>query len=182
MPNKFDNRFGDNHKDEWLTPKFITDGLGPFDLDPCSPVNRPWDTAARHYTIVDNGLIQQWQGRVWLNPPYGDETPKWIEKLAHHGNGIALIFNRTETDYWENLIWKYANGILFIFGRLSFYNASGGLGPGNSGAGSALVAFGDDNVERIRISGINGALIKSSGQGIWVQQQIELFGSSMNYV
>ena len=28
-------------KDEWLTPKEITDSLGPFDLDPCSPVKRP---------------------------------------------------------------------------------------------------------------------------------------------
>lgn len=37
--------------DEWLTPKWLVDRLGPFDLDPCSPINRPWATAARHFTV-----------------------------------------------------------------------------------------------------------------------------------
>lgn len=35
-----------NGKDEWLTPPYIIDSLGVFDLDPCSPINRPWDTKA----------------------------------------------------------------------------------------------------------------------------------------
>lgn len=56
-------------KDEWLTPPEIIRSLGEFDLDPCSPINRPWDTALNHYTIIDNGLKQQWYGRVWCNPP-----------------------------------------------------------------------------------------------------------------
>lgn len=30
-------------KDEWLTPPQIIKALGGFDLDPCSPINRPWD-------------------------------------------------------------------------------------------------------------------------------------------
>ena len=42
--------------DEWLTPPEIIKALGPFDLDPCSPINRPWDTARKHYTIENNGL------------------------------------------------------------------------------------------------------------------------------
>ena len=38
---------GDNQV--WLTPKFILDALGPFDLDPCAaPEPRPWNTAAKH--------------------------------------------------------------------------------------------------------------------------------------
>lgn len=32
--------------DEWLTPPQLLKCLGPFDLDPCSPVDRPWPTAA----------------------------------------------------------------------------------------------------------------------------------------
>jgi hypothetical protein len=36
--------------DDWLTPPDIIAALGPFDLDPCSPETRPWDTAAKHYT------------------------------------------------------------------------------------------------------------------------------------
>ena len=35
--------------DEWLTPPYIIEALGRFDLDPCSPINRPWDTATIHY-------------------------------------------------------------------------------------------------------------------------------------
>ncbi len=31
--------------DEWYTPKWILDTLGEFDLDPCSPEERPFDTA-----------------------------------------------------------------------------------------------------------------------------------------
>lgn len=65
-------------KDEWLTPPSILKALGDFDLDPCSPINRPWDTAKKHYTIEDNGLNKKWEGRVWCNPPYGDEAEDWI--------------------------------------------------------------------------------------------------------
>ena len=43
-------------KDEWLTPPEILRALGPFDLDPCAPADRPWPTAALHYTVRDNGL------------------------------------------------------------------------------------------------------------------------------
>ena len=51
-----------NH-DEWLTPQNILSALGPFDLDPCAPINRPWDMAARHYTVADDGLSKPWAGR-----------------------------------------------------------------------------------------------------------------------
>ena len=43
-------------KNEWLTPPHILRRLGPFDLDPCAPINRPWDTAEHHYTIEDDGI------------------------------------------------------------------------------------------------------------------------------
>jgi hypothetical protein len=49
-------------KDEWLTPKSIIDALGEFDLDPCSPVVRPWNTAKKHLTIEDDGLLTDWGG------------------------------------------------------------------------------------------------------------------------
>ena len=54
--------------DEWLTPPEILRALGAFDLDPCSPINRPWDTAARHYNINDNGLALPWEGRDGQRP------------------------------------------------------------------------------------------------------------------
>lgn len=67
--------------DEWLTPPYIIESLGEFDLDPCSPVNRPWDTAKHHYNINDDGLSKDWFGRVWLNPPYGNQNCQMVRKI-----------------------------------------------------------------------------------------------------
>lgn len=86
---------------EWLTPPEVLSALGEFDLDPCSPVSHPWDTARSHYTVEDDGLSQEWFGRVWLNPPYGQSTGRWLHRLSLHGNGIALIFARTETAMFD---------------------------------------------------------------------------------
>ena len=87
-------------KDEWLTPPSIVRTLGPFNLDPYSPIHRPWETADRHLTVLDDGLTARWAPHefVWLNPPYGPETWGWLKRLADHpGGGVALIFARTET-------------------------------------------------------------------------------------
>jgi DNA N-6-adenine-methyltransferase (Dam) len=112
MANDFNTNTKNN--DEWLTPLNIIEGLGEFDLDPCSPIVRPWDTAAKHYNINDDGFNQPWEGRVWCNPPYGRETFKWIDKLATHGNGTALIFARTETIGFHEHIWSRADAIFFF--------------------------------------------------------------------
>ena len=118
------------NNDEWLTPPEIIKALGPFDLDPCAPVNRPWDMAKKHYTVQDNGLYLPWAGRVWLNPPYGRETFKWMERLSEHGNGIALIFARTETKGFHEQIWRKAKAVFFFEGRLKFHYVDGRQGGG----------------------------------------------------
>lgn len=59
--------------DTWISPPAIIEALGgvdSFDLDPCAAEGQPWPTARHHFTVVDNGLLQRWFGRVWLNPPY----------------------------------------------------------------------------------------------------------------
>lgn len=132
-------------KDEWLTPPAIVKALGPFTLDPCAPINRPWDTADCHYTKEDNGLTQEWFGRVWLNPPYGHETGKWLDRLVAHGNGIALIFARTETRMFFDCVWKYADAVFFFDGRLHFHHVDGSRAAANAGAPSCLVAYGEAN-------------------------------------
>ena len=129
-------------KDEWLTPPSFIKSLGEFDLDPCSPVNRPWDTAKHHFTIEDNGLEQDFFGRVWLNPPYGRQTTKWLNKLSKHDNGIALIYARTETKMFFNFVWYKAKAILFLKGRVSFLNVDGSSPNYTAGAPSCLVAYG----------------------------------------
>lgn len=132
-------------KDEWLTPPEIIKSLGEFDLDPCSPINRPWSTAKKHYTEKDNGLMMPWEGRVWCNPPYGLQAAHWLNKLSDHGNGIALIFARTETKMFFDWVWTKADALLFIKGRLYFHHVDGTRAKANSGAPSVLVAYGFDN-------------------------------------
>lgn len=130
----------------WLTPPEWIEALGPFYLDPCCPEVMPWKTAYRCYTPSTNGLAQEWTGRVWLNPPFGQEWPAWVEKLADHGDGIALIAARTETEAFYRLVWGRADAICFVRGRPHFYDAEGNRAPFNSGAPMALIAYGARNV------------------------------------
>lgn len=147
-------------KDEWLTPPDLLDKLGIFDLDPCSPINRPWDTALNHYTVNDNGLLAPWDGRVWLNPPYGLEAAIWLERLSLHGNGIALIFARTETKMFFDWVWNQADALLFLRGRLYFHHSDGSKANANSGAPSVLIAYGANNVDCLQECDIPGKLIR----------------------
>lgn len=149
-------------KEDWLTPPHILRVLGQFDLDPCAPIDRPWDTAKLHYTLADNGLNKPWRGRVWLNPPYGNQMDKWMGRLAQHGDGIALIFARTETGSFFPWVWDYATAILFIKGRLRFWTKEGREG-GSAGAPSVLVAYGEFNAAMLRSCGIEGAGITLRG-------------------
>src|SRR5579864_8496494 len=88
---------GSGTVDDWITPQHIINRLGPFDLDPCACKPQPWPTAKRMLTMDQNGLSVMWGGFVFCNPPYGRATEVWLKRMAQHGNGIALIFARTET-------------------------------------------------------------------------------------
>ena len=143
-------------KDEWLTPPELITALGVFDLDPCASMNRPWDTALNHFTIKDNGLITQWFGRVYCNPPYGNETGKWLQKMANHGNGIILIFARTETNNFFKYIWNTASSIYFLKGRLRFYHSNGIQANNSAGAPSCLVSYGVNDAIVLKNLSIKG--------------------------
>lgn len=145
----------------WLTPRFILDALGPFDLDPCSAPNpNLWPTAREHFTFPhQDGLTLPWSGRVWLNPPYGNALGRWMGKLAAHGTGTALIFARTETDAFFETVWREADAVMFLHGRLHFHTADGTRAKGNGGAPSVLVAYGAEDTERLLDSQLDGAFV-----------------------
>jgi hypothetical protein len=144
----------------WLTPPEIIEDLGPFDLDPCAaPLPRPWPTARRHIVLPEDGLAAEWEGRVWLNPPYGSETWGWLEKLAEHpGGGIALIFARTETRGFVSEVWGKATALRFLHGRLRFHRPDG-TRAGGGGAPSVLVAYGDWAADKLASSQLPGSFI-----------------------
>lgn len=141
-----------------VDPPDLVRRLGHFDLDPCTPLDRKWDTADRHYTQADDGLAQPWAGRVWMNPPYSDIGP-WVQKMAAHRDGIALIFARTETSWWQRHVWPAADSVLFIAGRIEFVRADGKPGGNTAGAPSALVAYTPFDTLVLRTARISGALV-----------------------
>lgn len=158
-----------NHHD-WITPKPIIDALGIFDLDPCQSHNQPWACASRGYTADDDGLTKPWSGCVWLNPPYGRDIERWIARLAEHGNGVALMFARTDTK-WFHSFCSQSHGMLFLAGRVRFFDGQGhpwmfrdehGAArkpqPGGAAATSpsVLVAFGEGAWRRVWRSSLIG--------------------------
>ena len=145
--------------DTWLTPRYIIESLGEFDLDPCTPEQMPWPTANKRYTKKDDGLKKEWHGRVWLNPPYSKEAIKWLEKMAKHQNGIALVFARTETNWFFRNIWDEAAALLFLKGRVTFCNEKGEKAPFNSGAPSVLCAFGEENLIALKNCNLEGKFV-----------------------
>ncbi len=128
--------------DEWLTPPELVRALGPFDLDPCAqpPERRQWRTAAEMYSLPQDGLSLPWEGRVWLNPPYGKVLEAWMERMAQHQNGVALVFARTETQAFNRWIWPLASAVLFVEGRIRFHRPDGTQFR-DGGAPSVLVAY-----------------------------------------
>lgn len=131
--------------DSWITPKWLIDRLGPFDLDPCACNPQPWPTAKQMVTEDQDGLLMQWYGHVWCNPPYGKALSVWLERMALHNNGVALVFARTETKAFFNNVWPYAKSVLFLKGRLTFFRPDGSKPRcgHNSGGPSVLIAYGD---------------------------------------
>lgn len=170
-------------KEEWLTPPELVEKLGRFDLDPCSPATefRPYDNADRSYSLEDDGdgLAKAWHGRVFCNPPYGNKTGEWLAKCASHGNAIALVFARTETEAFQEHVFGKADALLFIAGRINFHEfacahcgfgmshhkekrpkgskcvcvdwkkARAAVRGGAAGAPSVLIAYGWNNVQAI---------------------------------
>ena len=145
---------------DWLTPPAIIAALGLFDLDPCAHPRQKNKTAKKMIAPPIDGLAIEWRGRVFLNPPYGSQLKHWIERLAAHNNGIALVPARTEVESWFwPFIWEAATAVLFIRGRLFFLKPDGSK-TGNAGHGSVLAAYGRHNAKVIEQCGIDGKFIK----------------------
>jgi phage N-6-adenine-methyltransferase len=140
---------------EWYTPAWLFEALEiDFDLGPCSPgpLVVPWIPARTHYTKADDGLTQPWSGRVWLNPPYGPGIDRWLQRFCEHRNGIALIFARTDTQWFHRYAAR-ADALCFTRGRIAFMSpatpSDNCRGPG---CGSVLLAYGCHCVESLRRS------------------------------
>lgn len=143
-----DGRTGSVHfssaSDEWPTPRAYFDTVsrefGPFDLDPCATPESA--KAPRFFTKADDGLAQEWHGRVWMNPPYGRTIGAWMRKAYESAQGgamvVCLVPARTDTGWWHDYAMK--GSVRFLRGRLKF-----GDSKNSAPFPSALVVFGMGN-------------------------------------
>jgi hypothetical protein len=142
-----------------ITPKWIIDRTGPYDLDPCASVTQPWPCARINWS--SGSLEREWPRELFtfLNPPFDRYiVGRFIAKLAQHGHGILLTHARCEAEWFEP-IWQHATAILFMADRIHFHRPDGTRQPANSGAPALLAAFGDEAVLRLQRCGIPGALV-----------------------
>ena len=59
--------------------------------------------ATKHYSLADDSLNRNWEGFVWMNPPFS-EGKIWHEKFAQHANGICLA--PMSKSYWFYDVWN----------------------------------------------------------------------------
>ena len=137
--------------DDYYTPPWIFEALGvEFDMDVCAPAGGvPWIPAKKSLSIIEDGLITPWQGRVWCNPPYSKPEP-WAKKLIRHNNGIALV--QISKAAWFNEVWNECAGALVLPPSIKFVRGNG------SAEGIfmpvILFAFGDSNRDILNLSGL----------------------------
>jgi len=117
--------------DEWYTPPKYVEAvravLGGIDLDPASHVMaNDVVRAARYYTIDDDGLAQQWVGRVFMYPPHERYTiPKFCTKFTQEfeagriTEAIVLVNNSTGAT-WAQPLLRLSSAICFPRGRIIF--------------------------------------------------------------
>ncbi|RCJ41929.1 hypothetical protein A6769_38560 [Nostoc punctiforme NIES-2108] len=116
--------------DKWYTPPniqdLLTQVLGAVDLDPCADDGKHIK-AANHYTASDDGLAQEWYGRVFMNPPYSCPG-KWMAKLQAEieagrvTEAIALVPAATDTNWLHPLL--DTQPICFWKGRIKFLDTN----------------------------------------------------------
>ena len=114
-------------KNYWETPQDFFDELHEkyeFTLDAAATDENA--KLPNYYTVEDDALKQKWEGRVFVNPPYGREIKHWVKKAyeeslePYNECVVMLIPSRTDTIYWHEYIFGKAKDIDFLKGRLKF--------------------------------------------------------------
>ena len=136
--------------EEWYTPKKYIDMarevLGRIDIDPASNAfANEVVQATTYYTKEDDGLSKEWQGKMWLNPPYSSIIANFIDKTCHSDvEAIVLTNNSTDTKWFAQAANNCA-AMCFTYGRINFYDDTAKKSSPTNG--QAFFYFGN-NVEK----------------------------------
>lgn len=147
---------------DWWTPKYIFDALGcHFDMDVAAPLDGPLYVPCDKW-LHDKSLGKPWHGFIWMNPPFGRRNGlvPWMNKFRWHGNGIALVPDRTSAPWWQDIA-TWADEILFINGKVRFIRPDGSIGKSPS-VGTTLVGMGP-----IASSALASAECRGLGKRFW---------------
>lgn len=128
--------------DEWYTPKYIFDALGCcFDMDVAHPRNHITHVPCNDFRHFGS-LSAEWRGFVWMNPPFGGRNGivPWLDKFFDHGDGIALMPDRTSAPWFQDAARK-ANALLFISPKVKFERPDGRVGK-SPNCGTVLMSAG----------------------------------------
>jgi hypothetical protein len=140
--------------DEWYTPRYIFDALGErFDLDVASPPDGPRHVPTSRW-LSSGALEMEWNGFVWMNPPFGHQAAKrrWLSKFFAHGNGIALLPDRTSAPWFQEY-GPLADVICWVAPKIKFERPDGTLGE-SPGTGTALFGVGPRASQALAKSGL----------------------------
>lgn len=162
MNTNFETKFGGGKSAtvEWYTPPYIIEALGnDFDLDPCAP-KKDWYTAKKCFTKEDDGLVQDWKGFVFLNPPYSQpELKLFVKKISEYGNSIALIYSKVGNTMFHEFVWDKATSIYFLRKRIKFIDINGEEGR-SPNANNCFVAYRDKADNILKNLSLSGKYIK----------------------
>lgn len=135
--------------DEWYTPAYIFEALGEqFDLDVAAPMRGPLHVPAVRW-YWDSSLQRKWDGFVWMNPPFGHQNTKraWLAKFFDHGNGVALLPDRTSAPWWQEAA-PLASAVLFVSPKVKFIRPDGTIGA-QPGTGTTLLSAGQRGADAL---------------------------------
>jgi len=161
-------------ENEWYTPAEYADMarevMGSIDLDPasCAEANEVI-RASTFYTKEDDGLIKDWKGNLWVNPPYSrDLMPAFVDKLKQSfingdvDSAILLSHNNTDTAWFHSLA-SVSSAICFPKKRIKFYRGDEIAAPTN---GQAFFYLGDNAGVFADVFGMAGFVVEPIHAGV----------------
>lgn len=127
--------------DLWTSPQALFEALDAefhFTTDVCADASNA--KCPHYFSEAQDGLRQRWEGTCWMNPPYGVDIHRWIQKAydcsLYGVLTVGLILARTDTRWWHQYSRPLpAADVTFLPGRQRFNE------KGNAPFPSVVVIF-----------------------------------------